>query len=203
MEYPFSFALIINFLISPMFNIIFPYVFKKGIGFSASFYGYIFASFTLGIVLGNVAIGLYFKKWHAKNLMKTGFIVETLVLLLLSGIVFPRPVHFFGGATINLFLILAVCTFLIGFANAFVNTPLNTNLQKMIPNNMRSRIFSFLGMLSQGAIPIGCLLYGALLDRTPYYYLLMVVNILAAFVTFYFLAKACDEVYEPKALALE
>jgi len=194
----FSFALITNFLLAPMIDIIFPYVFKKGIGFSADFYGYIFASFTLGIVLGNVAIGLYFKKWSSKSLMQTGFIVETVALLLLCGFVFPEPVHIFGGASIYLFIVLAGFTFLTGFANALVNTPLNTNLQKMVPDSMRSRFFSLLGMFSQGATPIGCFIYGVLLDKVQYYYLLTSINIIAAFITFYFLAKACDEVYEPK-----
>jgi len=156
----FSFVLITNFLLAPMIDIIFPYVFKKGIGFSANFYGYIFASFTLGIVLGNVAIGLYFKNWGAKKLMKTGFIVETLTLLLLCGFVFPKSVHLLGGASIYLFLILASCTFLIGFANAFVNTPINTNLQMMVPDTIRARFFSLLGVFSQGAVPIGCFIYG-------------------------------------------
>jgi MFS transporter, DHA3 family, macrolide efflux protein len=197
----FSFALITNFLLAPMFDIIFPYAFKKGIGFSSNFYGYIFASFTLGIVLGNVAIGLYFKRWTSKKLMKIGFIIETLILLLLCGLVFPRPVELFGGASIYLFLILSFCTFLIGFANAFVNTPISTNLQKMVPDSMRSRFFSLLGMFSQGAVPIGCLIYGVLLDKIQYYYLLTVVSVIAAFITFYFLAKACEEVYEPKIAA--
>lgn len=197
----FSFALVTNFLLAPMFDIIFPYTFKKGIGFSADFYGYIFACFTLGIVLGNIAIVVYFKKWSAKKLMKTGFVIETIILLLLCSIVFPQPVKSLGGPSIQLFLILAVCTFLIGFANAFVNTPISTNLQKMVPDSMRSRFFSLLGMFSQGAIPIGCFVYGILLDKIHYYYLLAVINIIAAFITFYFLAKASEEVYEPKIAA--
>lgn len=197
----FSFAMISNLLLAPMFDIIFPYALKKEIGFSADFYGYIFASFTLGITLGNISIGLHFKKWTAKKLMQTGFIIETIVMFLGCIFLFPQPVHFFGGASSTLFLVLIISMFSTGFFNAFVNTPLNTNLQKMVPDNMRSRFFSFLGMFSQGAIPIGSFIYGMLLDRIDYYILLGAINILSAFVTFYFLAKACEEVYEPKIAA--
>lgn len=197
----FSFAMISNFLIAPMFSIIYPYVIKKVIGFSADFYGYIFASFTLGITLGNIAIGLHFKKWSAKRLMRTGFIIETIVMLLGCALLFPYAVHILGGASIILFIGLIIAMFGCGFFNAFVNTPLNTNLQKMVPDSMRSRFFSLLGMFSQGAIPIGSFIYGLLLDKVEYYILLGVINLISAFVTFYFLAKACDEVYEPKMAA--
>lgn len=197
----FSFAMISNFLLAPMFDIIFPYTFKKGIGFSSAMYGYLFSCFIIGIVLSNIAIGVYFKKWSSKQLMRTGFIVETLMMLLLCVLVFPEPVHFFGGASLNLFAMLAICTFLIGFSNAFVNTPLNANLQKMVPDSMRSRFFSLLGMFSQGAVPIGAFIYGILLDKVQYYYLLIIINIISAFITFYFLANASEEVYDPKMVA--
>ena len=85
-----------------------------------------------------------------------------------------------------------------GFFNAFVNTPISTNLQNLVPNEMRSRFFSILGMFSQGAIPLGSLLFGILLDTMKYYNLLTIINILSILVSAIFLIKACDEAYEAK-----
>jgi MFS family permease len=197
----FTFAMVSNFLMAPMIDIVFPFALKKGIGFTSTFYGYIFGCFTLGVVAGNLAIGFYFKKWSSKKLMKTGLVMEAIVMLAVSGLMFPAPVALLGGPKILLFIVLAVLVFLIGFNNAFVNTPISTNLQKMVPDTMRARFFSLLGIFSQGAIPIGSITYGVLLDKTPYYYLITVISILSAFVTFYFLFRASEEAYEPKIAA--
>lgn len=197
----FTFSMILNFLMVPMIDIVFPYALKKGIGFSSTSYGYIFATFTLGVVAGNLGIGVYFKKWSSKKLMRTGLLLEALIMLVVCAAIFPTPVHFLGGPKIALFTILVVALFLIGFNNAFINTPISTNLQKLVPDAMRARFFSLLGIFSQGAIPVGSILYGVLLDKIPYYYLLTAIGLLSAFVTIYFLAKASEEVYEPKIAA--
>ncbi|WP_337955461.1 MFS transporter [Clostridium luticellarii] len=87
--------------------------------------------------------------------------------------------------------------FLGGFFNSGLNTPLNTNLQEIVPNEMRSRFFSILGVFGQGAIPLGSLIYGILLDRFPYYYILMIVMSIVFVVTMVFMKRAVPEVYEP------
>lgn len=193
----FTFAMISNFLMAPMFDIIFPFVLKKSIGFSADKFGYIFGCFTLGIVFGNVALGVYFKRLSNKLLMKMGFIVETAVTIIGCAFLAPEMVSICGGASTLLFIIIAVSTLSMGFFNAFVNTPISTNLQKMVPEQMRSRFFSLLGMMSQGAVPIGSFIYGMLLDKMPYFYLIVIINVLSAILIIYFLLNACDEVYEP------
>lgn len=197
----FTFAMISNFLMAPMFDIIFPFVLKKSIGFSSDKYGYILGCFTLGIVFGNIALGAYFKKSSNKLLMKMGFILETAITVIGCAFFAPKLVQMLGGASMPLFSIIVVSMFLVGFCNAFVNTPINTNLQKMVPSEMRSRFFSLLGMMSQGAIPIGSFIYGILLDKIPYFYLIMAINLLLTLTIVYFLVNACDEAYEPAEAA--
>ncbi|MCD2348569.1 MFS transporter [Clostridium guangxiense] len=117
------------------------------------------------------------------------------MLVMLSIVVFPKAIKLVGGRSLLLFCIL-ICTFsAIGMFNAFVNTPISTNLQKLVPNSMRSRFFSLLGMLSQGAIPLGSILYGVLLDKFKYYYILFIIVMLNALVTGVFIIKAVKEVY--------
>jgi DHA3 family macrolide efflux protein-like MFS transporter len=194
----FTFAMISNFLLAPMFDIIMPYVLKKKIGFTSQQFGYVICFFTVGVLLGNIGLAVYFKKLTPKKLIKTGLIIESIVTILMCVLVFPGIVGFYGGATLALFSSITICCLAMGFFNAFVNTPISTNLQKLVPSDMRSRFFSILGMFSQGAIPLGCLLYGILLDLMPYYNLLTIINIISVLVSAIFLIKACDEAYEAK-----
>lgn len=122
------------------------------------------------------------------------------MLVMLSIVVFPKAIKLVGGRSLLLFCIL-ICIFsAIGMFNAFVNTPISTNLQKLVPNSMRSRFFSLLGMLLQGAIPLGSILYGVLLDKFKYYYILFIIVMLNALVTGVFIIKAVKEVYEPESI---
>lgn len=195
----FTFAMISNFLFSPMFDIIMPYALKKKIGFTSQQFGYMICFFAVGILLGSVGISVYFKKLRAKKLMQSGLVIESIVTVAVCVLVFPKVVGIYGGATWALFSSISACFILIGFFNAFVNTPLKTNLQNLVPNEMRSRFFSLLGMFSQGAIPLGSLLYGILLDSMKYYNLLSIITILSVLVSAVFLIGACDEAYEAKS----
>lgn len=196
----FSFAMLSNLLIAPLMDIAMPYVIKKGIRFTSEQYGYLIATITIGMLIGNVLLGILAKRIKTKLTMNLGLVGETAALIILSAVVFPKIIKSAGGASILLFSTL-ICIFsAIGVFNAFVNTPISTNLQKMVPNHMRSRFFSLLGMLSQGAIPLGSILYGILLDKFQYYYILFAIVILNALVTGVFIIKAVEEVYEPPNL---
>ncbi|MFL0246292.1 MFS transporter [Candidatus Clostridium stratigraminis] len=196
----FSFAMISNFLLAPIFDIVMPYALKKGIGFTSQDYGYVMGFFTVGILIGNIAISMRFKKLGLKKFMRWGLIIETVVSLILSLLIFPASVSFFGGAGLKLLIGIVICAVFMGVFNAFVNTPISTNLQNLVPQEMRSRFFAILGMFSQGAIPLGSLIFGILLDLMRYYYLMAAVIIIAAITAAIFLIFACDEAYEAKDL---
>lgn len=194
----FSFCMISNLVASPLVDVVMPYVLKKGIGFSSQQYGYLMAFFTFGILLGNIAIGVYFNKFSSKTTMRAGFIAETCMLLLFSIFVFPKNVNALGGAAWKMFYMLAVGITFTGLGSAFVNTPLQTNLQKMVPNGLRSRFFSIMGMFCQGAVPIGAMIYGILLDKLPYYYIMLAIALANAVIVTAFVITAVPEAYEPK-----
>jgi MFS family permease len=193
----FAFAMITNLLMSPLFDIVIPYVMKKGIGFSSQQYGYIITAFMVGILIGNLALGFFAGKFKTKFLMNSGFILEMIMFFALTIVVFPKMVNMLGGNSWNLFIILSLICLSIGIFNAAVNTPLNTNLQKMVSNDMRSRFFSLLGVFSQGAVPLGAIIYGILLDKFQYFNIMFVITILSSAITIYFIIKAVPEVYDP------
>lgn len=192
------FAMLSNFLLVPLFDLIMPYALKKGIHFSSQQYGYITCFLTVGLLLGNVAISLYFKKFSLKFLMKIGLIFESIITIIMCLIFLPIVMIFFKGSIIYLFIVMCISYMLIGFFNATLNTPISTNLQKLVPNDMRSRFFSILGLLTQVAIPLGSFILGFTLDKIKYYDLLIAISLIIAIMALIFLIKACDEAYEAK-----
>lgn len=192
------FCMISNLLVAPFIDIVMPYIIKKGIGFTSQQYGYVMATFTVGVLVGNIVLGVFAKNLKSKLVINLGLFIQGAMFFTLAIAVLPTLVKFFGGASWMLFAVLAGICLLIGVFNACVNTPLQTNLQKMVPNDMRSRFFSLLGIFCQGAVPLGAIVYGILLDKFKYHYILLVVVILNALVTAVFIIRAVEDVYEPK-----
>jgi len=194
----FTFAMFANFFLAPLFDVVMPYVLKKEIGFTSEQYGYIAGLLAVGALLGNISILMYFKKLGLKQLMRYGFTFETILRMAVCALVFPSIVSIYGGVTWTLFISIGSLCMMMEFFNAFVNTSIGTNLQNLVPDKMRSRFFAILGMFSQGAMPLGALLFGTLLDLVKYYDLLIAMNLLVIIAVIIFLLKACDEAYEAK-----
>ncbi|AKN30363.1 MFS transporter [Clostridium carboxidivorans P7] len=196
----FLFCLLINFLVAPFFDIVFPYVLKKCVGFNSEQYGYLISCFTVGILLGNIAIGIYLKSFSTKIVIKVAILLQAAMLFILTFSVYPNFINYLGGHDLKLFIILAIVILLSGLFNSGINTPINVNLQKMVPNEMRARFFAILGVFCQGAVPFGSLIYGFVLGKFAYQYVLLIVTIIFLVACFIFIIKAVAEVYEPQIL---
>jgi Arabinose efflux permease len=194
----FGYAMLTNFLVAPVIMVVFPYIFKKAIGFSAQQYGYLMTTFMAGLLTGNILIGSVFAKTSAGILMKIGLLIQGFLLVLLPPLTFPGIVREFNGPTWMLFGAIAWGFLASGFFNALVNTPLNTNLQKMVPAEMRARFFALLGLICQLAVPMGSLIYGLLLDKVPSHLILAAIGVLNFIITLVFLKYASPEAYEPQ-----
>ena len=193
-----TFALLANCLISPFFDIAAPYALKKIIGFSSQQYGYLAGFLTLGMIICNIAISLYFKNWSTKKLIKLGLGTVPPICIILSIVLYPSLVCFLGGASWCLFSVLAVLIVIYGFFLSLSNTPISTNVQKLVPNYIRSRYNAISGMFSLGAIPLGSFIFGILLDKFQYFYILFGTSIAILIVYTVFLSTSCNDVFEPK-----
>lgn len=196
----FLFCLLVNFLVAPFMDIVFPYVLKKCVGFNSLQYGYLISCFTVGVLLGNIALATFLSKFSSKKIIKPALLFQTAALLVVTFSVDPYIVNYLNGPHFKLFLVLAFGILLCGLFNSGINTPMNVNLQKMVPNEMRARFFAILGIFCQGAVPFGSLIYGFVLSRFAYQYVLFIVVTIFLISTFIFMARAVPEVYEPNAL---
>lgn len=195
-----SFFTSVNFLINPAFQVVIPFITRKEIGFNEIQFGLTETMFIVGMLIGNTLIAIFFAKSKPKKMVKAGILGLTFINFIFAFTVFPRTINYFGGATWSLFGVMSGVLIVMGLFNPFINTPLQTNLQKMVPNELRSRVFSVIGLIAQAFTPFGALIYGIMLDLIPAYMLFFAVSLIVLIISVGFIVKAPKEVYEPSTI---
>jgi MFS family permease len=189
-------ALVINFLISPLFSVLFPYVMRLVIRFSSSQFGFLEASFIIGALAGNIAIGTWLAHAKVKTMVIRGLILQAFFMVIFAGMIFPSVINLFSHGSWNLFSLFFVILVIMGLFNAFVNTPLLVEIQRLAPTEFRARVFSVLEVMTQGVVPIGFGIMGILLDRIQPHIVALSVLILMIAVMVLFIVKYADMVFE-------
>ncbi len=197
------FALVVNFIMAPILTIVFPYVLRQEIGFTSEQYGITQSSFTVGILIGSILIGTIFSKNNPKKSMTFGLTVEAIMFFIIAGLFFPNIVTRFGGASWTFLIILYINLMVVGVSNAFINIPIDTNMQKMTPTNVRSRVFTVVELIARGAMPVGMQIYGILLDLMKGYQITLFASIVSVIVIILFLKIAPEETFNPKPVTEE
>ncbi|RLF86916.1 MFS transporter [Thermococci archaeon] len=190
-----GFALVVNFFAAPIFAVLYPYVMRIVIKFTAEQYGLLETSFMGGILLGNILIGALFAKKKAESLLIKGLIFETILLLAFALLMFPQSIAFLLGPSWRMFGAIALVSILMGISNAFVNTPLNVEFQQLVPTEYRARVFSVLEVMSQGIVPIGYGLVGILLDKIPAHVIALALAVLILISVLLFVTKYSKAVF--------
>ncbi len=190
----------INFVMNPAFAVILPYGLTKVIKFSDLAYGIIQATFMAGILLGNIIIIIvsFLAKETNRLFIKLGLFGMVLFNMFFAFTLFPDSISYFGGASITLAVVIGIQFLIIGVFNALLNTPIQTNFQKLIPNKLRSRVNSVTMIITQAGVPLGAVVYGIILDLTKVHFLYIGVSVLFTILTIGFLIVAPSEVYDPK-----
>lgn len=188
------FGLVINFLSGPVFVVLIPYVLRVVIKFSAEQYGMLQTSFVAGILIGNIIIGAVLAKSKVQPMVTRGFIVETGLKFVFVALIFPKFVETLGYASWAMFCVLFSVFILMGIFNAFVNTPIDVGFQKLTPTEVRARVFSVSGIISQGVVPIGYGIMGIALDRFPAHRVALAVTVVLLFVVLLYISKYLKEV---------
>jgi sugar phosphate permease len=189
--------MILNLIISPIFPVVVPYITRKIIKFSAQQYGFLETSFTIGMLIGNFIFALFLSKSKAKKLMVFGLFFFLIMNTMFSFAVFPKSINYFGGPTWEFFALLASIMAIMGLSMPVMNTPVMTNMQKMVPNNLRSRVFSVSNIISQAGVPLGAAIYGFMLDKIPAHYIYLGANILCLGFSIFVFIIAPDEMFDP------
>lgn len=190
------FALVLNFLVGPVFAVVLPYVLRVEIQFSAEQFGILQTSFMSGILLGNIILATVLAKARVKIMFTRGLLLQSVVMLLFAVLIFPQIVAVLGYASWTMFWVLVFTFVPMGVLNAFVNTPLMVEIQKLTPTEFRARVFSVMEVATQGVVPIGYGIMGVLLDVAPTHMVTLGVMVIEFLVIVLFVVKYSQEVFE-------
>ena len=193
------FALLLNFLANPLFSVFFPYVMIVVVQFSAEQYGILQASFLTGLLIGNILIAALLAKAKVETMFIRGLLVQTVVMFVFVGLVFPSVVEALGSASWTFFSVLFCTLAVMGVFNAFVNTPLTVEIQKLAPTEFRARVFSVLEVTTQGIVPIGFGIMGILLDVAPAHFVAAMVMVIESLIVLVFVFKYSKDVFKDLA----
>ncbi len=155
------FSLMLNFAFTPLFSVGFPYLFRTELGKSAYHLGVTDIVFSITMLVAGVIIGSMKFPSLASTVKKgivmltSSFILSALLIVLVTYNVIGYNL-FYG-----LFLFVSV---LVAYTMMYTNIPLNTAMMKAVEPSVRGRVFSTIGALSTGAIPIAVILAGFVVD---------------------------------------
>jgi MFS family permease len=191
-----TFALVVNFLITPIFSVLTPYVLRVVIKFSSEQYGLIQTSFMAGILIGNILIGAVFAKSKVENMLNRGLLSQMSLIFVFVALIFPQTMKELGYASWAMFFAMVTTFALMGLFNAFINTPLNVEFQKLVPTEFRARVFSVIEVTGQAIIPLGFGLIGFALDYAPAHIVALILTLIGFGVSLLFVFKYSKEVFK-------
>lgn len=183
------FFMLFNFLLAPIEMVVLPFFARETVGFSSFQFGLIQGSWVVGSLIGNIIIAIFFANKKISKLFKSGFIFQSLFLIVFNVVMFPVMVNILGGASWIYFGTISIIFIFSGIFNAQINTPISIFFQKSTPSEVRSRVFSVLGVLSQLIVPLGTAIFGFLVDRIPAHILTLISLSITIFFTILFFMK--------------
>jgi MFS transporter, DHA3 family, macrolide efflux protein len=178
------FYLVNYMMVQPVFSVIFPLLFKTNLKFSDIQYGYIQMIIIFGGLLGSIFVGILFAKDEKlKNSLVWGTRFVSVAMILNVVLIFPRTISMLGNDTFVYFVLLAGVLFLISISSTFIIIPVQAYIQKETPIQYMSRVFSMIGLMSRGGIPLGALIYGFTLEKTTLHSTMVFATLLTILVS--------------------
>jgi len=188
-------ALGINFLLSPVFSVGFPYVLKKVIQVTDFEFGLVQAVFGLSMLIGGLAASLAGKKLSVGTILKIDIGMQGPVVGIYAFITSSLFLGMFSTYYPPLILFL-ILTLIFGCVIAVGNISIGTIMQKIIPKDKMGRVFTVFGTVATGAVPLGQGLYGLMNDSMGHTKPMVIFAVALLFVGTYSavaISKASDE----------
>ena len=182
------FFLIIYALIQPIFTVVLPLLFRTKLNYSDTQYGYLQMTIILGALLGSILVGLLFGK--DKNVTKSLMIGCNLLMgmmLAFSVLLLPSILSQLGEDTLLYLSLLSGVLCFLSVAIMFIYVPVQALIQRKTSDEYMSRVFSIVGIITKGGIPLGALMYGFILNSIEMHWTIFSVTLLMILVSVVFL----------------
>nr|WP_312578072.1 MFS transporter [Sedimentibacter sp.] len=175
-------------LIQPIFNVVMPVFFRGSLRYSDMQYGYLQMVIIVGALFGSIIVGALFgKSVQLRKSLTIGCSLMTGVLVLFTVLLFPFCIQLFGNDTLTFFLLLAAVLCLLSAVLMLIHIPVQTYIQIATPNEYMSRIFSIVGMITKGGMPLGGLIYGLILEKMEVHWTMLFTTLMTILISFLFL----------------
>lgn len=148
----------INFFFAAL-NLGLPYLIVHTLKLSNTQYGLTDSAYAVGMFVGGIWLSQMRLKYHPVQVSFFNLGLFSCVLAIMG-----LPVLFHWSALINTAVFIGLNA-LVGLLLVFVNTPWDTFMQQIIPEQMQGRYFALDDTLSTILMPLGTLVYGVLFDH--------------------------------------
>lgn len=166
----------INFFFAAL-NVGEPFLLVTTLKLTNAQYGITDSAFAVGMFLGGILLSLINLKQHP---IKVSYFFIGILSALLFVLGIPELTGWANGVNT---IYYALMNGLFGVVLVFVNTPIASMMQQIIPQNMQGRMFSLSGTLSMMMMPLGTLIYGAVFDHTRAFPVFVVSGVLLLILT--------------------
>lgn len=173
--------------IQPVFSVILPLFFRMKLNYSDTQYGYIQIALFMGALLGSILVGAIGKDKELKRPLIMCIISMVITMFAFTGLLFPAVVSYFGNDSLFYFTLFSAAMFMLYNAITFISIPVQTIIQKVTPNDYMSRVFSIVGLVSKGGMPLGALVYGIVLNKIEIHITVILTTIMVMIVSIMFL----------------
>jgi MFS family permease len=164
----FMVVVFLNFSLGLSISVPLPYIINNVLGLGPKYLGIIQGSFPIGLIIGAVFVGkLLIRLDYNRILMTMNFILAICIFMI--GI----PVFPFNIITNKIAIVIYYCLVMsiVGVAISFIDIPLISILQSIIPDEYRGRVLSLVISMGKIISPLAFMLAGALINILPVYLL--------------------------------
>ncbi len=189
-------ALMMNFVLNPIFSVGITYISKMVIKISDIQYGLLESIAVGGTLLAPFLVSIFAKKYKLVNIFLIGISTCTVIIGIIAINASPLYLDNFNGNTIP-FISLIVTISIFSLVLTVSNLAMMTLQQQLVKPEIMGRYYAVTGALGMAATPLGQIIFGALFDTIPSY-LVVLLGFGIISISIILIAKAikkctCDE----------
>jgi len=178
-----SFSLLINFAMQLSITVPLPYIITNTLELSATQYGTIKGFWPIGMLVGSILLSFLPQR---DKIFKRTVVLLTMFICILMSIALPVMPISSGYSKDIYFVYYVIVMGLGGMIVAFIDIPIMVVFQRLIPDEVRGRVFSLIGTMALGISPIGLLVAGLLIDHIQTWILPISAGVLLIIKLIYF-----------------
>lgn len=157
-------AIFLNLFVALGLTVPFPYIVNEIIKMSETQFGILEGVFPFGMLLGAVLLSVLPQSKKNWKKIIIGLLAMSAGIILLGGTIIPSFMVFTKNTYFIMFMIIR---FIISVAIVTINIPIEVTMQRVIPDNMRGRVFGLVTTFAMSCSPIGMIVSGILTDIIP------------------------------------